>query len=101
MLFNKPLHKELKAMSNTKCPCYECICVAVCRHKEYLDMINQCKTLLDTLYYDHKVTVEDRREFFMDILFDTEKVLKPTSWRIKVDNTGFSSIREGEVSYSL
>ena len=34
-------------MNNTTCPCLNCICMPVCRHKMYPDLMKNCE-LVDT-----------------------------------------------------
>ena len=36
-------------MKTEKCPCHECLCLAICKHKIYADLLN-CSLLLDYLY---------------------------------------------------
>lgn len=39
-------------MNINECPCYQCLCVGICKHKQYQSLIN-CKYILDYLYsYD-------------------------------------------------
>ena len=81
-----------------KCPCIDCICIAVCRHKEFFDMLNDCHLIVMRLYYTDTDVPGTRSRSFSRTVKEIETYLEPTSWHIKkVDNDGFAHIwsREG------
>ena len=57
-----------------KCPCEECICLGICRHKEYYMLFIDCssiKTYMDTA----DSVMEDHTRFSL-----MRSILKPTTW---------------------
>jgi len=71
-----------------KCPCKECICVPVCRHKGFLNLVHSCSpfcvfTLDCSNAYTDKVIYRKK----------VEKALNSTMWF--VDEDGYISDRKG------
>jgi len=61
-----------------KCPCENCICISVCRHKEYIELFQDCKIINDfELFYDE---VEKRASEKIQLL---ENILQPSEWFIR------------------
>jgi hypothetical protein len=60
-------------MKTKQSPCKDCILIAVCRHKEFRQLINDCSLLLD-LWHDSR---------YLEDMTSTQSILKPTQWRIK------------------
>ena len=58
-----------------KCPCKECISLAICRHKDYLVLFDQC-SMVRTYISDH-ANYKKRSNFKVNRLCN---VLKPTIW---------------------
>jgi len=63
-----------------KCPCEDCICIAVCRNKRYIDLIYTCSywkkyVNFDGVLTDPKMMKEHRKKFL-----EFEKILKPKRW---------------------
>ena len=62
-------------MTDKKCPCKDCICIPVCRHKPYMNLFHDCILLrryepaYDRLLYQN---TEHRH--------DIEETLKPSKW---------------------
>jgi len=69
----------------TKCPCKNCICIPICREKDYIKMIRNC-SLLKNLLYGNKF-----RNFWR-ILIETEKILKPVRWYIEIKDNGVTEL---------
>ena len=62
-------------MSNDKCPCEDCICLAICRHKEYPDLFQDCILLreYEPAYSNHKLRSPTR-------IYSLQAILNPTIW---------------------
>lgn len=59
-----------------KTPCKKCLCVPICRHKPYIQLIAECCLLKEYLYVE---TNKDNRSFlervgFMDFILGTNHV---------------------------
>jgi hypothetical protein len=66
-------------MSTEKtCPCEDCISLAICRHKDYYDLFQQCSILraIEPCYNRPM----NRNRVFTRLLF---KTLIPTEWHCK------------------
>ena len=66
-----------------KCPCVNCICVAVCRHKHYSKLITECAIL------DGSIDAHIRSLELGEVVNhwpQIEKALKPTQWSIDERN---------------
>jgi len=80
------------------CPCNKCICVPVCKRKQYQFLVNDCKEIWSYLKnpFDWSV-LPSRSNARLKII---HKTLKPTSWslfystndKVMVDNyTGYEN----------
>jgi len=83
------------------CPCTDCICVAICRHKEYFILFHECRLLHDwrqsyaTTSYDmlgilHASFTNEVINTYRNAIQD---VLKPTKWGVDENSKGFLEIR--------
>lgn len=67
-----------------KCPCKACLCVAVCRHKPYSQLFDNCQLVTEYLpYHVFCIKRDDSKLSYI------AKALEPTEWRLeetKVDN---------------
>ena len=70
-----------------KCPCFNCICVPVCRHKTFSNLYHSC-SLLEDYYYGNKSPYPRVHRLEMS------NALKPTRW--SVDDSGYFIIQETE-----
>ena len=70
-------------MNNTKCPCKNCICVPICRHKSYLQMMSQCSIAKDYIP-DYSVVHGKNAHKVIAI----EQAIGPTTWRMKKEPKG-------------
>ncbi len=61
-----------------KCPCEACICVAVCRHKPYSRLFDDCRLVTEYLPY-HKFFIK-RDESNLGYI---EEALEPTDWYLQ------------------
>jgi len=59
-----------------KCPCKECISLAICRHKDYLELFIECYIIRQ--YIPHHDNYVSRNSYRVKRLF---KVLNPTLWK--------------------
>lgn len=69
------------------CPCVDCICVPICRHKLYNNMINSC-ALVHEYISDHRYT----SGFNSVCRHRVFKTLNPSKWR--VDHDGYFISKE-------
>lgn len=69
---------------NDKCPCENCVALAVCRLKEYRAMVSNCKILRDQLY---RGAIDSRyRTFdFLSIVSEVRDIMQPRHWEIFPD----------------
>lgn len=72
--------------SITVCPCVNCICVAVCRHKTYLELFS-C-ALLTGWYAEH--------ESYPIYRYIVKNLLKPTRWNVNSKGS-FSQLETREL----
>jgi len=73
---------------NTNVPCYNCICLPVCRHKKFHDLYFQCSIL--KIYFSW---LENDAYVYTWV----EDVLKPTLWSVdEDDNSRILTNREHE-----
>lgn len=79
------------------CPCKNCICVAVCAHKQYTDLFFGCSLLQEYLINGFSFGEPIRKNGKLAIVY---KTLNPSSWglicdeyeRVMVENrTGYSN----------
>lgn len=60
-----------------ECPCENCICMSVCKHKRYMALFQNC-TILEKFEPNSNVIQHRDQEKIMLL----EKVLQPTTWFI-------------------
>ena len=60
-----------------KCPCINCICVPVCRHKTFDNLYDDCILLEDYSYDNDLLTPPIYR-------IEINSILKPTTWSVDV-----------------
>jgi hypothetical protein len=76
-------------MSETMCPCKDCICVPKCRHKEFIKLFNDC--LLLRIYEPNYPVIVEREK---DRIYKIRDILKPTEWDFTRVRTKSSSNEE-------
>jgi len=64
-----------------KCPCRDCICIPICRHKRFSIITDECSLAMD---YRNDYTDRDDEDYFISIV-QMEKILKPILWRYKIN----------------
>lgn len=69
-----------------KCPCYNCVCVAICRLKLYSKLVN-CQILSTYIIHCRVPVVSDDALWRVSIF----KSLNPTSWSVNPDTGLFIS----------
>ena len=69
-------------------PCYNCVCMPVCRHKAFHNLYHDC-SLISQLF----------REDYKDVYLDLERALKPTLWKIKRGDKFKVVGKNGECDY--
>lgn len=72
-----------------KCPCYNCICVPICRHKEYNTLFQDCTIVCRFMIdinsnpsFGSKFGIRHHKSKRRDII---QALLKPTQWNIDKD----------------
>jgi len=65
--------------SNKHCPCVDCVCIAICRLKRYIRLINDCRLITDYMKWDR---ISQLRGFRVSIMV----AIDPIPW--KVDHHG-------------
>lgn len=80
-------------MTNIKYPCEECICIPICRHKKYTDLVRNCSILISTLYVDKKLIIGNRRSSFNRDILILEATIKPVSWETFTHRKSFVGLK--------
>lgn len=76
----------------TKCPCEECICVPICKHRTYNVLLDKCNLLRKQLFYKGRHHDTKRRRWFSKAILCTERCLKPKLWHVEVENDGYARV---------
>lgn len=80
------LNDLVKKVIEEKCPCEECICLVMCRHRKYMQLYQKCdfiKTyLLKCLHIKTVRSVELHKAKFLKF----KEIIKPTKWFIVNDD---------------
>jgi hypothetical protein len=61
-----------------KCPCENCVCMAICRLKTYPELFLQCTLLLD---YEPRYSSKNGRDYRK--MYRLQDILKPINWQYK------------------
>lgn len=61
-----------------KCPCKDCLCVPICRHKKYIQLI-KCSILKKFILYPSKLTPINKIKILISII-------EPTRWVYRIRN---------------
>lgn len=84
-------------MNDIKCPCEECICVPICRHKHYSQMVRDCIIIGYHLYEEGDFSSKNRVRRFYSYLDIVRYTLNPTKWSVVVGtDKNLLHIRIGE-----
>jgi hypothetical protein len=76
-----------------ECPCHNCICVPVCRHKEYFYLIDDCELLLKLLYRGAIIDTGYRTNAYPSVIGEVYKELQPHHWVVKHISKNNSFVR--------
>jgi len=68
-----------------KCPCRDCICIPICKHKTYPSLILECE-LIHGMIYAITISITSREEC-AKIVRDIRDNIKPTIWDINERDT--------------
>jgi hypothetical protein len=60
------------------CPCIDCILIAICRHKYFVDLKNDCELVEQFLF--EGMAYNRRREDFDYRIYQVFLAIKPTKW---------------------
>jgi len=76
-----------------ECPCIDCICIPICRHKRYMNIFREC-ILLRTYEpgYCQSIT---RSKKMIQTIYD---LILPTMWRISYSDRWTLIIREDNIN---
>lgn len=80
-------------MTNKKCPCMNCISLAICRHKRYNQLFNDC--ILLRIYEPNETHISKRNDKGIYLL---QEILNPTMWAYKVDEKRILPDIQGDYS---
>ena len=60
-----------------KCPCYNCICVPICRHKTFGNLYLNCSLLSKYISSSDRDVADDKSSWARKYIWD---ILKPDKW---------------------
>lgn len=63
-------------------PCESCLCIPICRHKEYDALVNQCSIIVHYLFNKR---IYDARDDFWHRLEKVRRDIQCTEWEIAKD----------------
>ena len=75
-----------------KCPCKDCICVPVCKHKVYNILLSGCHLIKKKLYFKGPLSDKIRRRRFTKAVVNVEKYLKPVLWHVTIEDNGYAHV---------
>ena len=75
-----------------KCPCKQCICVPICKHRVYNVLLNKCGLLKKYLFYKGQHHDSKRRRWFSKTILYAERCLKPKLWHVEVERDGYAHV---------
>ncbi|MHA1972871.1 MAG: hypothetical protein ACTSW1_07755 [Candidatus Hodarchaeales archaeon] len=64
-----------------KCPCIDCICVAICRNKPFYKLFLGC-SIAEAYHRDWRVVDGGKHS---DVIFEFQEALNPTEWFYNFD----------------
>ena len=68
-------------------PCYNCICMAICRQKEFQKVMSECPLVREVLYLDGMKIADSRyrKPGFKRRIHLIEEALNPLHWELQVN----------------
>ncbi|MHA1972861.1 MAG: hypothetical protein ACTSW1_07705 [Candidatus Hodarchaeales archaeon] len=66
----------------SKIPCEECLCVPICRFKEYRQLLKECVIIQKILYNSPIIDVSCRSEGYHSEVLKVYEALSPTTWAL-------------------
>lgn len=72
------------------CPCYDCICIPICRHKTYTHLFGDCSMITSYVADNDPMSIEY-------IVTNIQSVLKPTIWEYSKKGALLTQKVEGDV----
>jgi hypothetical protein len=76
------MDKNQHSKTVSKCPCLNCICKAMCRHRIYLTTITSCPLIRDYVYYENSKWEGDDVIKHRRLFLTFYNILKPKKWFI-------------------
>ena len=70
-----------------KCPCVNCICMAICRLKPYYRLHQDC--VLSRTY-----VVNELKQSNEDVFQEVYDILKPIRWNVKMSDYGLPNVMD-------
>ena len=67
-------------------PCENCVLIAMCRHKKFERIVDECNLLVDNLYFDGEQKWARSKNFTAKIT-KIRDVLRPKEWTLIKDDT--------------
>ena len=80
-----PIYEQMNDLLDIMCPCNECITLAICRHKRFLEIFNNCYMIAE--YIPNYNQIHERNEYK---IIHLEQIMRPTLWKFEFDKQ-FSS----------
>ena len=65
-----------------KIPCKDCICIPMCRHKNYNKLMIDCTTLFELLYVEAKgvIKLNGNSNEFEEAILKVQEYIQPITW---------------------
>ena len=76
-----------------KIPCKQCPVLAICRYKEFDNILSDCHKMLRMLYFDNSPNPGARAKNYNQIVLSMEKQIKPTEWYVIIDKANDALIK--------
>ena len=81
--------------TKSECPCEECICLPVCRHKPFDDLLADCKIVRDLLYYNDGTGTRTR--VFSKTLVGIKNTLEAYTWYCEIQDNGYAKVGDSNI----
>ena len=88
-------------MESDACPCENCVCLAICRLKQYQPLVYGCSIISEVLYKCGTADSRYRKPGFAGIVTKVEEALQPVHWEVSIHTGGIIQIRGINLGDSL
>jgi hypothetical protein len=69
-----------------QCPCENCICIPICKRREYTDFISKCSLIDEWVFENSNMSFYERSGRISHIMFrlkQTQKFVNSIYWKVK------------------